>query len=314
MRVATGAFTNSILDQYNSLVAKENKLQSQVSTGLAVQSASDDPAAMLQTLGNLAEKATQTQYSDNIKTLQSRANVVYSALESLQTVVSRAGEVATAAVSSTTSSADLSSYASEINTLIKQVVTTANTKDPSTGQYLFGGTASGAAPFTTTTDADGNITAVTYNGNTNVNQTAIGDGQTVSVDVPGVNSISSGARGLLTDSQSGADLLNHLIALRDDLKSGNTSAITNTDSANIQKDENNVSYQVANNGVLQNQLTAAATFASNRASNLKTMISNSSSADLVETMVQLSSTQTAYQAALASGTKIMQLSILNYLQ
>jgi flagellin-like hook-associated protein FlgL len=96
------------------------------------------------------------------------------------------------------------------------------------------------------------------------------------------------------------------------LTSGNTAAIT-TDSANLQNDENNIAYQVANNGVQQSQLTLAASYASNRTSSLNTMISNSSSANLVNTMVQLNAAQTAYQAALESGTKIMQLSILNYL-
>jgi flagellar hook-associated protein 3 FlgL len=206
----------------------------------------------------------------------------------------------------------LTTYADEVNNLIGEVVTAANAKDPSSGQYLFGGTASGSAPYTTTTDANGNVTGVTYNGNSSVNQTQIGDGQTLSVDIPGENTGTGGARGLITDSQSGADLLNHLIALRNDLTSGNTAAIT-TDSANLQNDENNIAYQVANNGVQQSQLTLAASYASNRTSSLNTMISNSSSANLVNTMVQLNAAQTAYQAALESGTKIMQLSILNYL-
>jgi flagellar hook-associated protein 3 FlgL len=97
------------------------------------------------------------------------------------------------------------------------------------------------------------------------------------------------------------------------LTAGNTTAITNTDSPDLQKDENNVAYQVANNGVVQNQLTTAATFATNSSTALNTMISNTSSVNLVQVVTQLSQTQNAYQAALESGTKIMQLSILNYL-
>jgi len=89
--------------------------------------------------------------------------------------------------------------------------------------------------------------------------------------------------------------------------------VTNTDSANLQKDENNIAYQVANNGVLQNKLTAAAAFVTSNSQNLSQMISNTSSADLMNTMVQLSQTQTSYQAALQSGSKIMSLSLLNYL-
>src|SRR5512143_3797700 len=40
-------------------------------------------------------------------------------------------------------------------------------------QYLFGGTASDQPPFTVTTDANGYVTAIAYQGNTNVTQTEI---------------------------------------------------------------------------------------------------------------------------------------------
>lgn len=314
MRVATNAYTDSMLNQFNYLAGQQYNLQNQASTGLRVQAPSDDPAAMQNTLDDLASNATQQQYSANVATLQSRATVIDGVLQSLQTISSRAGEIATSAGSATASSSDLNNYADEVNQLINQVVSAANTKDPSTGQYLFGGTASSQPPFTTTTDANGNVTAVTYNGNSTVNKAQIGAILTTSIDIPGVNSGASGVRGLITDQQSGADFLNHLIALRNDLQSGNTSAISTTDSANLQKDENNIAYQVAKNGVQQNQLTAAATLATSNSQSLNQRISDSSSADLVNTMVQLNQAQTAYQAALASGAKIMQLSILNYIR
>jgi len=318
MRIATHAYTDAMLNQYNLLASKQYTLQNQVSTGLRVQSASDDPVAMRNTLDYAAEKSAQTQYGANITTLQSRADTIYTALQSLQTVSIRVGEIATAAAtgtaSTTASSSDLTNYADEVNTLINRVVTAANTKDPATGQYLFAGTASGSAPFTTTTDASGKVTAVTYHGNGSVNQAEIGSGQTTSVDIPGVSSGAGGARGLITDPVSGADFLNHLISLRDNLLAGNKTAITSTDSVNLLKDENNIAYQVANNGVQQNQLIAAATFATSRSESLDKMISNASSADIMQTMVQLNQAQTSYQAALQSGAKIMQLSILNYIQ
>lgn len=314
MRIATNSYTESMLNQFNVLAAQQYTLQNQVSTGLSVQAPSDNPSAMQNTLSDLEQQATQTQYSANISTLQTRATSVDSVLQSLQSVVSQAGEIATSAVNATNSQANLNDYADQINTLINQVVNDANTKDPSTGKYLFGGTASASAPFTTTTDANNNVTAVTYNGNSIVNQTPIGAGLTTTADIPGVNTGNTGARGLITDSQSGADLINHLIQLRDDLNSGNTTAITNTDSANIQKDQNNVAYQVANNGVTQNELNNASTFASSSSTNLTQMISNSSSANLMNVMVQLNQAQTAYQAALESSSKIMQTSLVDYLK
>jgi len=313
MRITSNAYDSSLVNQLNQLSAQQYTIQNQVSTGLSVQAPSDNPAAMENTLDYQAQNAAQTQYSSNIATLQSRATSVYSVLQSLQTITSRAGEIATSAGNATSSQSDLNNYADEVNQLINQVVNAANTKDPSTGQYLFGGTVSSNAPFTTTTDANGDVTAVTYNGNSSVNQAQIGAGMTATADIPGANSGSTGAHGLITDSQSGADLINHLISLRNNLTAGNTAAITSTDNADLQKDENNVAYQVANNGVVQSQLTTAATFATNSSQSLNTMISNSSSINLVQVMMQLNQTQNAYQAALQSGVKIMQLSILNYI-
>jgi flagellar hook-associated protein 3 FlgL len=313
MRIATNSYTATMLDQFNNLASEDDKLQGEVSTGLAIQSSSDNPTAMSDTLQDLAKEAAQSQYSSNITTLQSRADTIYSTLSSLQTIVSKASEVATSAVSSTTTSSDLTNYADQINTLINEVVSAANTKDPTTGQYLFGGTNSGTEPYTTTTDASGNVTAVTYNGNSSTNSAQISDTSTVSVDIPGANTTGTGTRGLITDSTSGADLLNHLITLRDDLQSGNTSAISGTDNTNLTNDEDNITYQVAHNGVQQNQLTAAATLATSNTTTLKTMVSNSSGANLVDVATQLSSAETAYQAALESSSKIQQLSILNYI-
>jgi flagellar hook-associated protein 3 FlgL len=278
-----------------------------------VQSASDDPAAMTNTLALAAKKSADTQYAQNITTLQDRGNLIYGVLQSLQSKVSRAGEITTSAATATTSQSDLNSYATEINSMIEDAVKLGNTKDTTSGTYLFGGTESRFAPFTVARNANGDISGVTYNGSSAVNQSEIGEGQTTSVDVPGVNNGGNGARGLFTDSQSGADLLNHLISLRDNLLAGNKTAISGTDAANIQKDENNITFQVASNGVTQNQLTTAATFISDHSQALDKAISNQSSADLVQTMVQLNRAQNGYQAALQTSAKVMQMSILNYI-
>jgi len=91
MRIATGAYTEAMLNQFNTLASRQYTLQSQTSTGLAVQAPSDNPAAMQNTLDYDAQKAAQKQFTANISTLQSRADMVYGALSSLQTVSSRAG-------------------------------------------------------------------------------------------------------------------------------------------------------------------------------------------------------------------------------
>ena len=206
MRIATDSYTNSMLNEFSLLKSQQVNLQNQVATGLSVSAPSDNPDAMETTLDDLSSQATQQQYSSNISTAQSQANSVYSVLQSLQTLTSQAQTIATEAGSGTASQTDLNNYATQVSGLIQQALQLVNTKDPSTGQYLFGGTNSGQQPYSATTDANGNVTGVTYQGNSSVNQTQVSAGVTVGVEVPGANTSGSGAYGLVTDSRTGAEI------------------------------------------------------------------------------------------------------------
>lgn len=312
MRVTQNLFSDSLIGRLNNLTARQYNLQSQVSSGLRVQAPSDDPAAMQQVLNAQTSLDAQQQYGRNISTLQSRAASTYSVLQQLQTQISNASVTAIQAGDSILP--DLSGFAGTVTTDIEAALVQVNKKDPATGHYLFGGTNSGQPPFVATRDAGGKVTAVTYQGNASVNLSEIAPGSTITTDVPGANTTGSGQRGLITDSTSGADLFNHLIALRDHLLANDKTAINTTDTAAIQKDEGNIIYQVSVNGSVQSRLEDAATAANDTTNALNTNISGASSADLVQTMVQLNQAQNSYQAALQSGAKIMQLSLMNYIQ
>jgi flagellin-like hook-associated protein FlgL len=137
----------------------------------------------------------------------------------------------------------------------------------------------------------------------------------MAVDVPGANSSGSGARGVVSDSRYGADLFNHLISLQNNLLAGNTSAVTSSDAPDLSKDDDNVIWQVANNGAVQSRLQAAAAFASTSQTGLQQNLSNVAGADLTHTLTQLSQEQNAYQIALQTSSQILQMqqSVLNSL-
>jgi flagellar hook-associated protein 3 FlgL len=200
-----------------------------------------------------------------------------------------------------------------VTQLIQQAAQLMNTKQGD--QYLFGGTASGNPPFNVTTDANANVTAVTYQGNTSVAQKQIAEHTTIAVDVPGENNSGTGARGLISDSRYGADLFNHLISLQNDLQAGNATAVSTKDQPALTNDENNIIYQAATNGAVQSRLDAEASLATARKTSLQQSISNVAGADMTQTLVQLSQTQNAYQAALQTSSSILQLqqSLLAYL-
>ena len=193
MRIAGTSYSDSLVNQLNTLSARQYRLQNQASTGQRIYAPEDDPAGMAQTLNLQTESAKVDQYSQNIANLQSRASAVYNVLQQLNTLSSRIGEITTQAGDPTKSATDLKSYATEVTQEIEQAVQLLNSKQGD--QYLFGGTASGQPPFALTKDADGNVTGVTYQGNTSVAESEIAENTTVTVDMPGENNSGSGPRG-----------------------------------------------------------------------------------------------------------------------
>jgi flagellar hook-associated protein 3 FlgL len=304
MRIAGTSFTDSMVSQLNLLSTRQFQLQNQAATGQTISAPSDDPAGMSLALNLQAGSSVVAQYARNIAALQNRATISGSALMSLKTISDRAGEIATAA-DGTATPAQLQGYASEVTQLIQQAAQIMNTKDGS--QFVFGGTASASAPFAASTDASGNVTAVTYSGNSSVTQSEVSTNVTMAVDAPGENISGAGPRGVVSDSRYGADFFNHLISLQNDLLSGNTNAIASTDAPHLSKDEDNIIYQVAVNGATQTRLTAAASFASSQRTGLQQNLTSVAGADLAQTLTQLSQANNAYQIALQTSSQLLQL-------
>jgi flagellar hook-associated protein 3 FlgL len=312
MRIAGTSYTDSMINQLNYLTTQQYTLQNQVSTGQRIQKPEDDPAGMAQALSLQTDNSRATQYSNNISTLQTDANTAYSAMQQIKTISDRAGEIATLA-DGTKAPAELQAYATEVNQLIQQAVQLANTKDGD--QYIFSGTKSDTPPFTATTDADGTVTAVAYQGDTTVADAEIAEGTTLSVGIPGENNSGSGPRGLLADSRYGADFFNHLISLQKDLANGDTTTISKVDQPALGKDEDNLIYQISNNGIIQSRLDSAATTASTLQSSLQQSFTKVAGVDMTKAITNLSQAQSSYQAALASSSVLLQLqqSVMAYL-
>jgi len=305
MRVAGTSYTDSMASQINLLTGRQYKLQNQATTGQRITAPEDDPAAMAQALGLQADNSSTAQYAQNISTLQNHSDLVANALQQLKTISDRVGELATQSADTLSTPAELQANASETTQLIKQAVQIMNTKDGD--QYIFGGTASGQSPFVAVTDASGNVTGVTYQGNSSVTDHEIGQSSSVTVDVPGANTSGSGARGVITDSRYGADFFNHMISLQNHLLAGDTNSINTVDQPALAKDEDNIINQVSNNGAVQLRLEVAASAATTQQSSLNTSLNTVAGANLADTLTKLTQAQNAYQVALQSSASILQL-------
>jgi flagellar hook-associated protein 3 FlgL len=309
LRVTSNTFPNALVDQLGQLMARQNRYQQQVATGQRVRLPEDDPVAMQRGLELQAQGASLTQYQANIAAVKDRANASYQAARDLKTISDRARELATMA-DGTRSPEELAGYSAELAQLIQQGVQTANQKFD--GQYLLSGTATDQPPFALTLDANGRVATVSYQGNQSVAQVEIAQGVTAAAQTLGANTTGAGPRGLITDSRTGADFFNHLIQLQNHLAAGDTAAVTQ-DQPSLATDEDNLLYHFANLGATIQRLDATANSASQSAAAVNATLSSTVDADLPETLVRLNETQTAYQAALQSGARIMGQSLLDYL-
>lgn len=298
------------MGQLNTLKQRQTQFQSAVSTGRRVQTADEDPSAIRSVLDLSTEARSLAQYQKNIVNLKSQAVSAMSTIKSLKTVTDRASEIAMTADSTRTPS-DLNSYAQEISQLIQQVAQVTNAKNGE--DYMFAGTQTSQAPIELTKDADGWITSYTYHGNASTSEVDITASSSVSVGNPAVNTSGTGETGLLADSRNGSDLIQHLIDLQNNLRNGTVSEIAKTDRVNISKDLDNLIGHVASNAATQTRLDTTKSLATSRTTDIHDAISNKIDADAAQSMMQLSQTQYAYQAALQSGASLMGKSLLDYL-
>jgi flagellar hook-associated protein 3 FlgL len=311
MRVTANTYSNSLVQQLNTLALRQNRLQAQAASGQRLSLPEDDPAAVHRVLDLQSQTSAVRQYQDNISRQRQTATATYGALKSLKTISDRAGEIATLA-DGLKSPEELQAYANEVGQLLHQALGIANSQFD--GSYLFAGTRSDSVPFTANYDVAQNIVSVSYQGNSSVAVSEISEGVTLATRVPGANSSGNGPRGLFQDTASGADFFGHLVALQQHLAAGDVSSIASSDRAQLESDENNLLFHVTHNGCVQARLEAADSVLSDRATALNSRVSSEVDADLAQTLVQFNAAQNAYQAALQSGAGLFDLSLLTYLR
>jgi flagellar hook-associated protein 3 FlgL len=151
----------------------------QLSTGRSVNQLSDDPAAVASLVGNHNQASHDSQYLQSISTIQARFQVADSSLSSVVTALTSDLSLAVEGANGTLTPANQQSVAAEVQGLISQVQSLANTTFQ--GSYLFSGTAVNTPPFTVNSVAN----TTTYNGNAGVASVQLSNGNSVNGNVPG---------------------------------------------------------------------------------------------------------------------------------
>jgi flagellar hook-associated protein 3 FlgL len=154
MRVSTAEITSQAIQAIDNQSSALQITQNEVSTGLAVQNAADNPVAASQIVQLEQQQAQLTQYGTNLQSAQTRLSLEESSLSTATTTLQSIRDLAVQAGDATLNDTDRQQIATQIQTDIQSLLGTANTQD-SNGEYLFSGYSTQTQPFVT--DSAGNV-------------------------------------------------------------------------------------------------------------------------------------------------------------
>ena len=284
--------------------------ENQVASGIQVQTPSDNPVGYTVMAQAQTASLQYGAYNQTMANATSTLSASSNALQNVNNILTQAQTLATQGADATTTGTGYPALATQVGSLISELLTNANASND--GSYVFGGTSTGAPPFqVSATDANGNPTAIAYNGTNENGQALIGPNQTVDTEYAG--------NGVF--QQTGADVFQALISLQQNLANPaltqsqgamsqalnqNLSQISSAATA-VQNVEANQSSSVVMLGSLQTQVQNLQLAANEQAGNV-------SDTNYTSAIVQLQQQQTALQASMEVSSKLLQQNLLNFLQ
>lgn len=294
MRVSTSQQYNSYSARIRQAQSDVYRAQQEVMTGKKQDLFTVDPAGAGFVVRSKDLQGAFTQYLTNLRAAKDYAGNTESSLGNMHDLMTQVKTLSLQAANSSTDQAARNAIAKQIGDLQQRFVQETNAKG-SSGQYLFAGQNSGVKPFALNPAG----TALVYGGDTNPVLVEVGPGETMTVNQE--------------LSAQFIQMYSHLETLKGDLASGNFSAISDVDIANLDQDLIRLREQRGEAGAKIQGVKNLETQGQRRIDELANRIADVEDVDLSEAITRMQLAQTAYQAALQVTTMGQKLSLMDYL-
>ena len=301
IRVTQGMMVARMLANLRRQSQRVMTLQDRLSTGLKVNAPSDDPLAARRAVNIRATISAYEQYLANITAAGPQLLESVTAVETVNSTVQRARELTIQGASGTMSATQRQQFGIEVNQLIEGVLVEANHQ--TNGRYIFSGTNTLTPPFAATRDADGRVTAVTYQGNDAAVEVAVADGIRVAVNETGADAF-----------LSTHNVFQVLIDIRDNLLANDTASLQNQRLSDLDGCQDQLLVSLARIGATQNRLETITNNTSDYIVQLRSALSDNIDADYADTVLNLSAQTNALQAALNAAARVIEPSLLDFIQ
>ena len=146
MMAGLEAYNGLFLSSLSDLESRIAKVNSEISSGIRVQEASDDPAAVAPIISYQSQISAISQVQTNLSTTQVEAQTADGALQNAASLLDQLTSLGSRGASSTVSATDRQTFATQVQDIEQQLVTIANTAV--NGRYIFGGDNATTPPVT----------------------------------------------------------------------------------------------------------------------------------------------------------------------
>jgi flagellar hook-associated protein 3 FlgL len=297
IRVSSSQIVDSSLAGISSAYARYADAQQKLNTGKQLNVPSDNPSGFAQSLDFTQQISEIDQYGKTLDHARGFIATSESALGDVSTALREARTLAVQGANYNPDDQARQAIATQIQDIINQLGTIGNTTYGS--QHVFAGQRTTTAPFTSNgagfTYSGG--TAATYDADVNLD---VGRGETLKTNVTG--------------DQVFTPALTALANLRDDVANGKTITVSQQDISALDDQISNVLTVRADFGSKINRIDATKQRNDLTKVNFTKFVSDIQDTDLPTAVVNLQTSQTAYQAALQSTVRAFQTSLLDFLK
>ncbi|MGM0370399.1 MAG: flagellar hook-associated protein FlgL [Bacillota bacterium] len=292
MRVTNEYMSSNLLKNLNNNKEDLNEYNNQLSTGKKFDSPSDDPTGVAKSM-NLSSKLEQNEQNrENVEEGIGWSESTDSALDQASKVLQRTRELALRGANDSLGGSDRQAVADEVHQLRENIVEVANTTY--NDRHIFSGQKTKIKPYEGITGADAD-----YQG---------GEGKIKREIAPNAK---------LQINQSGKDfeqVLDHMENLENDLRNNDGESISEDRVGELDQDVDNILQMRSENGARQKRMEMTKTRLEDDKIKFEKLKSENEDADIAKTIMDLKMSENVYRAALSSGGRIIQPSLVDFIK
>ena len=302
-RVTNNTVSRELLTDITSITSRIAKIQGSISSGKQISTPSDDPLGTQRSLSLRSVIEGSQQHQRNIDEATGWLETTDDALSDASSIVNRARELTVQGASDSLGPEQRSSIALELDQLAEALKESANASYQ--GTYVFAGVATTTRPY------GPNVAGDAFQGDTSGTPVARTIGPGVSV------SINTNAGAIFGSGSGDGKLIATLRNIATHLRSTATvdrDALRTTDLADLSNNLDTLSQARATVGAVQSRLDTAKSRLGDVELTTTQLLSENEDTDLAKAILDLSTQQNVYQAALRSGASVIQPSLLDFLR